>query len=137
MAVFRKPPKHQLDAEFDLLIASATEQARMIARETRLFIYAALPELTEIVWIKQKIAGYGTGPKKMSEHFCYIAINKDYITLGFNYGSELPDPAGLLEGTGNLYRHVKIKCLDELKKPALIDFLQFATGHRVPPIKSR
>lgn len=26
--------------------------------------------------------------------------------IGFNYGTELPDPAGLLEGTGKKFRHL-------------------------------
>ena len=26
--------------------------------------------------------------------------------IGFNYGTELPDPAGLLEGTGKKIRHL-------------------------------
>ena len=51
----------------------------------------------------------------MSEHFCYIAINKNDITLGVIYGSELSGPASLLDGTGKLYRHVKIRKPDDLK----------------------
>jgi hypothetical protein len=32
-----------------------------------------MPGVTEVPWVAQKSAGYGVGPKKMSEHFCYIA----------------------------------------------------------------
>jgi hypothetical protein len=135
MTAYQKPPKHQLDAEFDALIGTAAIQMQIIARDARDLIYAILPGLTEIIWSKQKIAGYGTGPKKMSEHFCYITVSKDHVTLGFNYGSELSDPAGLLEGTGNLYQHVKLKYPDDLKNLALADLIRFSTGHRVPPIK--
>ncbi len=48
------------------------------------------------------MAGYGIGPKKMSEHFCYIALNEDYVNFGFNQGADLPDPKGLLEGSGKM-----------------------------------
>jgi len=52
------------------------------------------------------------------------------------YGTELPDPAGLLEGTGELMRHVKIRSADALKNPALRQLLEVAITHRVPPPKT-
>jgi hypothetical protein len=54
------------------------------------------------------VAGYGIGPKKMSEHFCYIALNEDYVNFGF-------DPKGLLEGPGKMPRHTKIAEPEDLE----------------------
>ena len=87
------------------------------------------------MWEKQKVIGYGTGPKKKSEHFCYINLYKSYINLGFNYGSELPDPSKLLEGPGRLFMHTKIKHKDDIYNPELRKLIQFATTHRVPPVQ--
>ena len=39
----------------------------------------------------------------------YIMVGKKHVTFGFARGSELPDPAKLLEGTGKNLRHVKIR----------------------------
>jgi hypothetical protein len=36
-------------------------------------IDAVHPTAVEVVWAKQGIAGYGLGPKKMSEQYAYIA----------------------------------------------------------------
>lgn len=111
-------------------------EIQAIAHELRTLIYDVLPQTVEVVWKQQRIAGYGTGPKKMSEHFAYIAPMKKHVNLGFYYGSELPDPDSLLDGTGALMRHIKIKSLDEARKPAVRALLDVAKGHRVPPPKS-
>jgi len=55
-----------------------------------------------------------------------------HVNLGYNYGAELPDPKNLLEGTGKLFRHIKIKSVEQLKDRDLIDLLKFATSYRVP-----
>src|SRR5688572_19774407 len=100
-----------------------------IARDLRTLIYEVLRQTVEVVWKQQRIAGYGTGPKKMTEHFAYIAPQKKHVNLGFYYGSELPDPERLLEGTGALMRHIKIRSLDEARKPAVRALLEIAKGH--------
>ena len=41
--------------------------------------------------------------------FGYVGVFKDHVNVGFFHGASLPDPAGLLEGTGRYMRHVKIK----------------------------
>jgi hypothetical protein len=129
-----KPPKETLDTEFENLISGYTEHIREISIAARNLMYSILPGLTEIIWHQQKICGYGTGPKKMSEHFCYIAPCKNHVNVGFHYGSELTDPDGLMEGTGKLMRHIKIKKITELDNPALTELIQHATNHRVPPL---
>lgn len=125
----------ELNAEFDGMLGGSDIKICELAGAARNLLYSILPELTEIIWTRQKISGYGTGPKKMTEHFCYIAPCKSHVDLGFNYGSELPDPSGLLEGSGKLMRHIKIKSLKELDSEAIEALIRAATTHRVPPIK--
>jgi hypothetical protein len=50
---------------------------------------------------------------------CFFMVGKNHVTFGFLRGTSLPDPTGLLEGTGKNLRHVKVKSVDDLKKPAL------------------
>jgi hypothetical protein len=119
---------------FENIISSYPENIQELALQTRESIYIMMPRVVEIVWGKQKIAGYGTGIKKKSEHFCWIAPAKNHVTLGFNYGAELPDPKNLLEGTGKLFRHFKVKTKDDLKNEDLLILLKYATSYRVPQI---
>jgi hypothetical protein len=104
---------------------------RDLASRTRSLIVDVYPEVVEVPWPRQNVAGYGIGPKKMSEHFCYIALHKDHVNLGFNQGAELPDPEGLLEGPGTMLRHTKIAESGDLQDPALRRLLDAARAHRV------
>jgi hypothetical protein len=45
----------------------------------------------------------------MSESYAYLAPKRDWVSLGFLRGTDLPDPAGLLEGTGARMRHVEVR----------------------------
>ena len=117
---------------FEAIVADASPPVRDLALRTRALIREVLPEVVEVPWPRQRTAGFGVGPKKMSEHFCYVAVLPDRVNLGFNYGSELPDPEGLLQGTGKLFRHVKITSPRDLENPALRRLLEAASRHRMP-----
>lgn len=41
--------------------------------------------------------------------FAYVNVFQAHVNVGFFRGAELADPHGLLEGTGRLMRHVKLK----------------------------
>lgn len=78
------------------------------------------------------MAGYGVGPKKMSEHFCYIAAQRRHVNLGFYYGAELPDPEHLLHGPGKLLRHITIRSVKDVESPAVRELLEVASTYRMP-----
>jgi hypothetical protein len=40
--------------------------------------------------------------------FAYVNVFKAHVNVGFFRGAALPDPSGLLEGTGKFMRHVKL-----------------------------
>jgi len=117
---------------FGEIIKDDSPHVQELAWAVRDLVYDVLPNTTEVVWVKQGGAGWGTGPKKMSEHFSYFGAHSDHVDLGFFYGTELPDPKGLLEGTGKLLRHVKIRSLEDLQRPGVCALLEAAIKHRVP-----
>lgn len=119
--------------DFEKILVGFSPEVQDLAREARALIHEILPQVVEVVWARQKIAGYGTGPKKMTEHFCWIAPAKKHVGLGFNYGTELPDADHLLEGTGKLFRHVKLTRIEDVHRSALRNLIQAAIKHRVPP----
>lgn len=41
--------------------------------------------------------------------FGYVNVFTSHVNLGFFLGARLPDPAGLLQGTGRRMRHVKLR----------------------------
>ena len=41
--------------------------------------------------------------------FGYVNVFKAHVNVGFFRGTEIPDPEGILEGTGKFMRHVKLR----------------------------
>ena len=115
---------------FEQALSGSSSQVKEVAGRLRAMIIDVYPEVVEVPWPKQRIIGYGVGPKKMSEHFCYIGVFKKQVNLGFYYGADLPDPRGLLEGTGKNLRHIKVKNGEEVDQPALRDILQASFDER-------
>jgi uncharacterized protein DUF1801 len=46
---------------------------------------------------------------KLGGAFAHIAVYKKHLNLGFNQGTLLEDPDGLLKGTGKLIRHLRVE----------------------------
>ena len=59
---------------------------------------------------------------------CVIMPLKAAVNLGFPRGVDLPDPAGLLTGTGKPARHVRITAIDEVETPALRALVEAAVA---------
>ncbi|MGI9264550.1 MAG: DUF1801 domain-containing protein [Gammaproteobacteria bacterium] len=94
---------------FEELMASIAPDMGLISQSLRNLILSLHPDAVELVWTRQRIASYGVGPKKMTQHYAYIAPQTKHVNLGFYRGSGLADPEGILEGTGKHLRHVKIR----------------------------
>ena len=48
-----------------------------------------------------------------------IAVYTKWINLYFFEGDTLPDPEGLLQGTGTMVRNIRITSADDLDRPAV------------------
>jgi len=118
------------DNSFTDIVAAYSPEVQEVAYRLHTLIFEIHPEVVEVLWVNQKIAGYGVGPKKMTEHYGYIAPQSKHVNLGFNHGASLPDPEGLLEGTGKALRHVKVHTLAEAENPDLQQLLHEAVTER-------
>jgi hypothetical protein len=121
---------------FDEIVSKASPKARELAQKARELIRSVYPAVVEVPWPKQNVIGYGVGPKKMSEHFCYLSVSRNHINVGFMYGAELPDAENILEGSGKLLRHVRITEPEQLANPALRELIKLASKHRMPATPS-
>jgi hypothetical protein len=115
---------------FGEIIKASGPEVRAIAEALRSLIVATHPEFVEVTWPRQGIASYGVGPKKMSEHYAYLAPQGDYVNLGFYHGVALEDPSGLLEGAGKRLRHAKIRTLADARAEGLSRLLKAALLER-------
>ena len=58
--------------------------------------------------------------------FAYVNAFRAHVNVGFFRGAELADPEGLLEGTGRLMRHVKLRPAEDIDATALRGLIRTA-----------
>ncbi len=56
--------------------------------------------------------------------FAYVGLFNTHVNLGFFHGASLPDPKGLLLGSGRFMRHVKLKPGEPGDGPALLALVE-------------
>jgi len=87
----------------------------------------AAPTAIEIVYDAYSAVSIGfsfTG--RLKEMFLHIAVYRDHVNLGFNWGADLPDPKRLLIGKGSQVRHLTVSNPEDLKQPHLLEFIGLA-----------
>ena len=99
------------------------EQVNKSAKTLRSVIIATLPNITEQLDMPAKMIAYCYG-QKYSELICTIIPSKRGLKLGFNWGTEIPDPDLLLQGKGKISRYVEIKSEEQAKSKVIKDFLK-------------
>jgi hypothetical protein len=69
--------------------------------------------------------------------FGYVDAFKAHVNIGFFHGASLPDPAGLLQGTGKYMRHVKARPGEILDEPSLESLITAAYRDIIVRLKGR
>ncbi|MDP3853805.1 DUF1801 domain-containing protein [Phenylobacterium sp.] len=110
----------RLDREIDAWLSEPADELRAIAR----------------TWFEQ-MRGCGADVRELMHDGCPVACVEDaafgyvnafraHVNVGFFYGAELDDPAGLLEGAGKRMRHVKLRLGPPANAAALSELIAAA-----------
>ena len=105
--------------EFDDFLSAYSPDVQKLAKQARKLIFEVTPGVSETVYPAMKVVRYGLQGNKMAGLVFGIMPTKAGVSLGFMHGTSLPDPQGLLEGTGKNLRHVKLKKKEDVDNPAL------------------
>lgn len=109
--------------KIETFLSKYDEQIFSNATKLREVIFSNPPDITEQIDIPARMIAYCYG-QKYSEMICTIIPSKKGLKLGFYKGNELPDPCGMLKGTGKISRYVEIKSDKEIKSAALKKLLK-------------
>ena len=111
-----------MDPSITEFLEKFSPEVREICLNLRSLVYRLAPDANEIVY-----TGWGNiqfyFANKPKSHFCAINPLKGRVDFFFMRATELPDPAGLLQGTGKKLRHVKINSNDQVDNPALRELI--------------
>jgi hypothetical protein len=106
------------------IFAPYEEKISSLGLQLRDYLFSEMKGINETVDIPANMLAYSYGPGYKGM-VCTIIPSKKGIKLGFNRGTELPDPAGLLTGSGKLHKYVEIKSGD-IQRPELKKLLEEA-----------
>jgi hypothetical protein len=91
---------------------SAPSPQREIMFNLRELIYKIVPDATEdFKW--------GSPAFSRIKTICYLAAFKKHVTFAFYDGRMLRDPDGILEGTGKMMKHIKLRKIEDIDEEQL------------------
>ena len=90
---------------------------------------------------KETVNAWGVPTFVAQNPFAFYMVGKKHVTFGFPFATSLPDPEGLLEGSGKNMRHVKLRTLEDLDKKGLQELIvaasQFEGGAPMPGMRGQ
>ena len=126
--LFRLPSAVRRDPRVEAWFEDITDSFRLIVRPWFERMRLCGPDVRELIHDGCPTACAGDAA------FAYVGAYQAHASIGFFHGADLPDPAGLLEGSGKRMRHVKLgpgKDVDEDAVTALIAAAYADIRHRL------
>jgi hypothetical protein len=111
-----------------------------LVRATRAAMRKRLPTALELVYDNYQFLAIGySASERASDCIASLAVSPKGVALSFYYGSTLPDPKGVLQGSGNQNRFVRLTSAATLAEPAVAALIKAAIAqHRTPlPVSGR
>ena len=124
-----RPP----DPDYLKLLLTYGKGIQELALAARKLILEEAPESSEFVYEVYTIANHFTFTERPSDAFVFTTTHANWVNLGFNFGSLLPDPDCLLRGEGKWIRHVRIVQAADLQRPAVRELVRSAIAQAERP----
>lgn len=122
-------------ARLDGFLAKFTPDVEARARAALTRMRARLPGAVQLVYDNYNALAIAFGAnEKLSGVVFSIALYPRWVSLFFARGTELPDPHGLLRGTGKGIRHIVLKDVALFDDPAVEALIAEALKRATPPI---
>lgn len=119
-----------IEAKLNELLAAHPAELRERASAIRAHVLDMAGECRELLYETHAMSNVFTYSGKLGDAFIQIATYSKHPNLGFNCGTELDDPQGLLQGNGKSIRHIRDDSLAELLDEGVNALIQqaFETG---------
>jgi hypothetical protein len=109
----RMDPQRNSARHVDAYIRAKNPKFQAVATGLRALIKTVAPQ------VKEGVNAWGLPMFDSNGPFGYFMIGKSHVTFGLYEGTSLDDPERLLEGTGKNLRHVKLRTVEDLRRPGL------------------
>lgn len=109
-----------------------------LARSTRAAVRKRLPTAVELVYDNYQFLAIGfSATERASDSVVSLAVSPNGVALSFYYGASLPDPEGILLGSGNQNRFVRLTSAATLDNPAVQALLRAAIDQAETPLPAK
>jgi hypothetical protein len=108
-----------LEADVDKLLGEHSPELQAIERALRATIRREFPDAVEQVDFGNKLIAFGRSMKMRGLLFAIIA-HTTWVNLQLADGAELPDPDGVIEGTGKRIRHITVRSVEAASSAPVI-----------------
>ena len=127
-----------MSAELNKIIAKQPREMAKLVKALLPKLRKLLPGAVELVYDKRNalVIGFCAG-EGASTAINSIAVYSKWINLYFFEGDTLPDPEGLLQGSGSTVRSIRITDAKDLDRPAVKALMKAARGSADPPLNPR
>jgi len=106
-------------------IAPHPPEVQFLVLQARALILSVMPDAVEQLDPSIPMIAYGFD-RTYKGLVCSITIFKAYINIMLAQGASLPDPHGILKGTGKLARHIRINAPGDLEMTGVKEMLEAA-----------
>ena len=107
-------------SELDKIIAKQPPEMAKLTRAVLAKLRPRFPGAVEMVYDKKRGMVVGFCPdERASNVINSIGVYSKWINLYFFEGDTLPDPEGMLQGTGALVRNIRVTAAADLDRPAV------------------
>ena len=111
------------DDEVDALLADCSDDVAGTTRRLRKVLREGHPQLAEAVRRGWRSINYRD---PQAGFVCALFPQDDLVQLVFEHGARLPDPHGLLTGTGRQVRVLPFRTEDDVDPDVLLEYLDLA-----------
>jgi hypothetical protein len=118
-------------------IAKFTPEVATLARSILAAMRARYPTAIELVYDNYNALAIGFGPSEKTSHAIFsVAVFPRWVSLFFLQGKQLPDPEGILQGSGNVARHIRLPSAGRLDELSVKNLMQEATARAAVPFSA-
>lgn len=118
----RKPSPQLIE-----LLADCAPDVRRLALALRELVLTEAPEAEEVLYsVYAEVIVFQLPGRRKRAAFCSIAAYSHHVNLAFYCGAVLPDPHGVLKGSGKKMRHIRFDSPEDLRRPYLRAYIRFA-----------
>jgi len=110
------------------LLRRSDPPVRKLARVARAMLRRELAPCREFIYDMRRrvVFIYSASDRVIADGIVQMPLFKSHVTLIFPQGIELDDPAGILHGSGNVMRHVRIEDAGNVDAPEVLALVRQA-----------